>query len=225
MCLPHACSIFRYKISNKEKKQEPIKKSTEVYPRARSPRVSEAGLRPRIPRERLFSPRAKDFHSCDFASKQGSPTLRKQAVVSYTLGCGVSPVLGDMGTMACAGEARVLWATQLSLAVSEEGTWGAHKHLPLPPPQLLPHHPSCPPLSSRGKLTLRNPEVQSRMGGRAGKGTCCRILSCSCCIDIFISISFRLYPFSHWDLNLDLSFSSEKIAVHFCFKVCKLPTL
>lgn len=224
MCLPHACSIFRYKISNKEKKQEPIKKSTEVYPRARSPRVPEAGLRPRIPRERLFSPRAKDFHSCDFASKQGSPTLRKQAVVSYTLGCGVSPVLGDMGTMACAGKARVLWATQLSLAVSEEGTWGAHKHLPLPP-QLLPHHPSCPPLSSRGKLTLRNPEVQRRMGGGAGKGTCCRILSCSCCIDIFISISFRLYPFSHWDLNLDLSFSSEKIAVHFCFKVCKLPTL
>lgn len=93
------------------------------------------------------------------------------------------------------------------------------------PPQLLPHHPSCPPLSSRGKLTLRNPEVQRRMGGGAGKGTCCRILSCSCCIDIFISMSFRLYPFSHWDLNLDLSFSSEKIAVHFCFKVCKLPTL
>lgn len=224
MCLPHACSIFRYKISNKEKKQEPIKKSTEVYPRARSPRVPEAGLRPRIPRERLFSPRAKDFHSCDFASKQGSPTLRKQAVVSYTLGCGVSPVLGDMGTMACAGEARVLWATQLSLAVSEEGTWGAHKHLPPPPSS---SHTTPPALRSPPgeNLPSGTPEVQRRMGGGAGKGTCCRILSCSCCIDIFISMSFRLYPFSHWDLNLDLSFSSEKIAVHFCFKVCKLPTL
>lgn len=96
-------------------------------------------------------------------------TLTKQAVVSYTLGCGMSPVLGDMGTMACAGEARVLWATQLSLAVSEEGTWGAHKHLPLPP-QLLPHHPSCPPLSARGKLTLRNPGGSEENGGRGWEG-------------------------------------------------------
>lgn len=166
MCLPHACSIFRYKISNKEKKQEPIKKSTEVYPRARSPRVPEAGLRPRIPRERLFSPRAKDFHSCDFASKQGSPTLRKQAVVSYTLGCGVSPVLGDMGTMACAGEARVLWATQLSLAVSEEGTWGAHKHLPLPPPA-----PPTPPLLPSALLLGKTyPPEPRRFRGEWGAG-------------------------------------------------------
>lgn len=94
-----------------------------------------------------------------------------------------------------------------------------------PPPSSS--HTTPPALRSPPGESLPSgtPEVQRRMGGGAGKGTCCRILSCSCCIDIFISMSFRLYPFSHWDLNLDLSFSSEKIAVHFCFKVCKLPTL
>lgn len=29
----------------------------------------------------------------------------------YTLGYGMSSVLRDMGTMACGGEAQVLWAT------------------------------------------------------------------------------------------------------------------
>lgn len=139
----------------------------------------------------------------------------------------MSPVLGDMGTVACGGEARVLWETQLSLAVLEEGTRGAHKHLPLWPPLAPPTRPRLAlPLSSFRKLTLQNPRgPEENGGGGAGMGKCWRILSCSCCTDIVISIRFRRHPFSHWDLNLYLGFSSERTAAHFCFKVCKLPTL